>query len=171
MTETELIESRIRVEGNAAIARTSSLVAFLGLLAVGTISIMLAFAEHESLVVPAWACGLGSAASYLVYRLAKAELIHGRLALVVFPLYASMPTFAFVAAAILLEGGVAVFLTGPLSYLYCPLILVSACLFDPRYPDHGGHLGGSFIFRVCVLRFTGVRGRGNFVSRPKERFV
>jgi class 3 adenylate cyclase len=112
----------------------SSWLVILGLLGTVMIGIMVLFADDNSLLVPGSFAFLGAVLSYVVHRLAKAELIHGRLAFVVFPLYASIPTFVFIVGSLLLEDGIATFITGPMSYLYCPLILVSACLFDYRYP-------------------------------------
>lgn len=134
MTELELIEKQIRVEGNAAVARVSWWLAVLGVLSTGSIGIMVLFAEDNALLVPGCFAVLGAAMSFVVHRLAKAERIHGRLAFVVFALFASLPTFVFIASGLFLDDGIAAFLTGPMSYLYCPLILISACLFDARFP-------------------------------------
>jgi class 3 adenylate cyclase len=120
------------------------------------------FGLAQNLEVAGGAAVFGGLYSYAIYRLARADRLHGRLIYVIFIPFISLPTFFFLATHFLMPAGAATYITGPFSYLYFHLILMTGFVFDARLSIWAGvvsalgYLGCFLLAQPELARIQGV---------------
>ncbi len=145
----------IDAEANRTLRRAGFWAAVLGYVCtLGIGSSMFAGATRSMEVPLIWAfiCGLYCTA---VYLLARAGSIRGVMTYGVVFGFVSLPSVIYVLSFFLLESGTATYITGPPSYLYFAVVILSGFALNPRLTIFAG-LVGSLQYTVAVL----LAGRG-----------
>jgi len=146
----ELLESHIEAEANAALAVGSLYSVFLGFGAAALLFVLQMWGAVDNMVAPmVWTC-TGGVVSFFVYYLARRNRLRGRTQYAVFGVFMCLPTLLFVAGAFTMPAGAATYITGPASYLYFFLIVVSGFTFNPRLAVFSGFVAAAG-YQVCFL--------------------
>ncbi len=138
-------------EVNATLKKGSLYAAGLGTLS----SLIIFFLEYAGLVhdfvVPGfWAlvCGLYS---LFAFAMAKNGRIQGWMLYVVFLPFISLPSVLYVISQLLLPSGTATYITGPASYLYFFVVIMTGFTFDHRLSTVAGVVVGAQYFLAYLL--------------------
>jgi adenylate cyclase len=132
------------------LGRGSLYSALLGTFSALMLAIMSSMGLLEGMLVPILWTTLGGVYSFTVYILARLDLVRGRIVWVLMMGFICLPTSVYVMAHFALPSGAATYLTGPPSYLYFFLIVVSGLSFDPKMAIASGVLAGISYF-ACVF--------------------
>ncbi|MBM4355692.1 MAG: hypothetical protein FJ109_18200, partial [Deltaproteobacteria bacterium] len=127
-----IFEKHLAAEARTALERGGLLSALLGLVGGGAVLALTysgAVSNVDSAAVFAFAAGFYSVVFYL---LARAGRLKGSMLYVAFMPFVSLPTVFFVLSHFQMPAGAATFLTGPISYLYFHLIIMTGFVFDKR---------------------------------------
>lgn len=147
----------IRAEAHSALLKGSYYACLLAVVAVAFLTVLVATGQFRSGEIPmafAGTCGLYIG---LVHALARRGVMHGTRLYVVFLVFVSMPTLFLLLAHLVLPLGAATYITGPMSYLYFFLIVLSGFLFDFRLSVLAsltaavGYMGCYFLARPQLL--------------------
>ena len=134
---------QIHREANDALRKAGIYAAVLGL-GNGVILGLLIWARAiDKVTVPALFAAIAGGYSLVIYFLARAGRIRGWTVHVVFIPFVSLPTLFFLISHFMLPAGAATYLTGPISYLYFFLILMTGFLFDARVSIASGVVSGA----------------------------
>ncbi|MBA3709252.1 MAG: adenylate/guanylate cyclase domain-containing protein [Planctomycetes bacterium] len=124
------LDRHIIAEGNAALMRGARVAAIFGVASGAAVFLLTAVGALHGVEFPGAAAFLCGGYAFFVYALARRGLIHGWVRYAVMMLFASLPTGVFAAAAIVLPGGAATYITGPYSFLYFLILVVTGFFFD-----------------------------------------
>lgn len=136
---------------NRNLEKGSRIAAVFGILSAVVIFVFEFLGITRDFLIPGlWAllCGIFCLA---VYFLAKKDLVCGHVRLLVFLGFISSPTLIYIIAFFLLPSGTATYLTGPPSYLYFFMIILTGLLFDPAISIIAGLVAGFEYFLVFLL--------------------
>lgn len=152
MHQEDLLSSSplLREQIRRTLGRGSLYSAILGTSSAGLLMLMSYAGLLQGMLVPVLWTVLGGLYSFLVYVLARLDLVRGRIVWILMMGFTCLPTSVYVIAHFVLPSGAATYLTGPPSYLYFFLIVVSGLSFDPRIAIGSGVLAGLSYF-ACVL--------------------
>lgn len=130
-------------EINHTLDRGSRVAAILGL-SSGLFMVLAATAGRQTgLRLPAFWAIACSLFAFCVHMLARRKLVRGGALYAVILSFVSLPALVYLAAHFLLPSGAATYITGPPSYLYLFLIIVSGFAFDARLARFAGLLAGA----------------------------
>lgn len=124
--------------------------ALLGAFSSLVLAVMSELGMLQGMFVPILWTTIGAVYSFAVYLLSRFRLVRGRLIWGVMLGFTCLPTSVYVIAHFVLPSGAATYLTGPPSYLYFFLIVVSGLAFNPRIAIASGVLA-SISYFACVL--------------------
>lgn len=139
---TEGFPRLLRAEVNTTLEKGSFYAALLGILSSMIIFSMEYLGLVQNLMVPGiWAlvCGLYS---LFCFTMAKHGKITGRTQYAVFLPFISLPSVLFIMSHYLLTSGIATYITGPASYLYFFLIVMTGFLFNRVLSTVAGFIVG-----------------------------
>jgi len=135
MAEANLDESHIRkhmrAEGNAALTKGGLIAAALGFFGGLFPLTGMLIGVVENLEVPILTAFIAAAMSLVIWALARRNRIEGPLLYAIFLPFVSLPTIFNLLCHFLLPAGTATYITGPFSYLYFFLIVMTGFLFRP----------------------------------------
>lgn len=140
----------VDAEANRTLRRASFWAAVLGYVCTAGIGGSMAAGATLSMEVPLfWAliCGVYCT---IVFFLAGAGRIRGAVTYGVVFGFVSLPSVIYVLSFFLLESGTATYITGPPSYLYFCVVILSGFAFNPRLTIFAG-LVGSVQYTVAVV--------------------
>jgi class 3 adenylate cyclase len=141
----------LQQEVNVTLRRGSFYAALLGFFS-GFIIFSLEFAGlvHHFTVPGIWAflCGIYSLFAYVM---ARYGLIRGWMQYLVLLPFVSLPSILFVISYFLLPSGTATYITGPASYLYFFVIIMTGFLFNRRLSTLSGLFAGIQYFVAYLL--------------------
>lgn len=140
----------LREQIRRTLGRGSLYSAVMGTFSALVLSVMSSMNLLEGMLVPILWTVLGGVYSFAVFLLARFDLVRGRIVWVLMMGFTCLPTTVYAMAHFALPSGAATYLTGPPSYLYFFLIVVSGLSFDPRIAVGSGVLAGISYF-ACVL--------------------
>ncbi|EKD84126.1 MAG: Adenylyl cyclase class-3/4/guanylyl cyclase [uncultured bacterium] len=136
---------------NQNLEKGSRIAATFGLLSATVIFTLDHLGITRDFLIPGlWAflCGVFC---LIVYGLARNGRVKGRMRLLVFLGFISAPTLIYVIAFFMLPAGTATYMTGPPSYLYFFMIILTGLLFDPVISVVAGIVAGLEYFTVFLL--------------------
>ncbi len=138
-------------EINSTLKRGTFYAAILGSV-LGVLMILAEMAGYiDGYIVPgSWAVFAG-VFSLVMYYLAKSELIKGNMQYAVFIPFISIPSVLYIVAFFILPSGAATYITGPPSYLYVFLIIMTGFLFNPTLSVISGFIVGIEYFIVYLV--------------------
>jgi adenylate cyclase len=151
------IERHLRAAGNRALKAGTFWAMLLGFTGAVLVPAMMAAGAAENLEGPAAFSALATVCCAGIYLLARKELVHGAVAWAVFLAFASLPTVFFLAVHLFAPSGAAAFITGPLTYLYFVILVVSGFLFDFRLSAACGVVAGAGYFAAYLLARPGLQ--------------
>lgn len=125
-----VIKSYIRNEVNSALVKGGVYSAALGLLSSAIIGVLLLTGAAEDLLLPGILAFSAGCYSIIIYRMALGNKVEGRMMYALFLVFVSFPTFFFITSHFMLPAGAASYITGPISYLYFFLIVLTGFIFD-----------------------------------------
>jgi len=144
------IRGHLSAEGNLALTKGGLYSALLGFLGGAIpLAVMLA-GQASNLEAPVIFAFCAGAYSLLIWALARRGLMRGALLYVVFLPFVSLPTLFFVLSHLLMPAGSATYITGPISYLYFHLIIMTGFLFRPGLSIAAGAVCGAG-YLACFL--------------------
>jgi adenylate cyclase len=157
----ESLDRHLLEESNAALAKGGLYSAVLGLLGgVGVLAIILAEAARN-VWAPCIFAFFAGACSLVVWLFARRRRMRGPTLYLVFLPFVSLPTFFFLLSHLLMPAGAATYITGPISYLYFHLIVMTGFVFEPRLSITSGVVCGAGYFAMYLLgreHLAGLRG-------------
>lgn len=138
-------------EINSTLKRGTFYAAILGSV-LGVLMIIAEMAGFiDGYIVPgSWAVFAGGF-SLVMYYLAKSELIKGNIQYAVFIPFISIPSVLYIVAFFILPSGAATYITGPPSYLYVFLVIMTGFLFNPTLSVISGFIVGIEYFIVYLV--------------------
>ncbi|MCG8335339.1 MAG: adenylate/guanylate cyclase domain-containing protein [Proteobacteria bacterium] len=138
-------------EINSTLKRGTFYAAILGSV-LGVLMIIAEMAGYiDGYIVPgSWAVFAGGF-SLVMYYLAKSELIKGNIQYAVFIPFISIPSVLYIVAFFILPSGAATYITGPPSYLYVFLVIMTGFLFNPTLSVISGFIVGIEYFIVYLI--------------------
>ena len=141
------IDRAISETANRALERGAKYAVVLGL-GAGTLVMVLTWLHLlRDVGVPAFFAFVAGAYTLLLYGAARRRRLRGALLYGLLLPFVSLPTLFFLAAHATMPFGAATFITGPFSYLYPVLIVVTGFFFEERLPRLAG--------LVCALEYMG----------------
>jgi len=144
----------IHSEVEVALKKGGLFSALLGLCA-GTIAFFLVYSgAARGLELPVIFAYIGGACSIAIYFMARYGFLENRaMIFAVFLPFVSIPTFFFMTAHFFLQVGAAAYITGPFSYLYFHMIIMTGFLFDPLLSIMSGVVSGAgYMFSYYLAR-------------------
>ncbi|MEW5854185.1 MAG: adenylate/guanylate cyclase domain-containing protein [Myxococcota bacterium] len=147
--EQALVAEYIHEEGQRALARGARYLAIFGLVSAVQVEALLALGYVAGVRTASVFALLGGTWAWLTHRMARRGALKGALAYVFLLPLTSLPTGFFLASHFALPGGVATWLTGPFSYLYAPLIILTGFLFQRALPVVAGAVAAAG-YLVCT---------------------
>ncbi len=155
------LDRHLLEESNAALAKGGLYSALLGLLG-GVIVLVVILAEAARNVwAPCIFALFAGACSLVVWLLARRRRMKGATLYLVFLPFVSLPTFFFLLSHFLMPAGAATYITGPISYLYFHLIIMTGFVFEPRLSIVSGAVCGAGYLAMYLLgrdHLAGVTG-------------
>lgn len=147
------ISETLEEEGNQALIKGSFYSTLLGISCAILIFVFLFLDLADNLLVPAiWSLFAGTY-SFFFYLLAKRNLLRGWRIYVSFFPFISLPTLLFIASHFLLPSGAASYITGPVSYIYFHVIIMTGFLFDSKLSIFAGIISAiEFTFVYFLAR-------------------
>lgn len=145
------IQTYVTREANAVLRRGSLVLGVLGLVCGPAIVLLMALGVLSGVLLPALTAFVGGTTSFTIYALARRNRMKGHRLYLVFGALTALPTLLFLMSHLSFEGGAAFYITGPFSYLYYLLILVTGFLFDRRLSLMMGISVGLQYFLVYLL--------------------
>ncbi|MEQ9366122.1 MAG: adenylate/guanylate cyclase domain-containing protein, partial [Leptospirales bacterium] len=133
-------QNLLQSEVNLTLRRGSFWAAVLGYLCAAGLAVMVFgdFAERmETPLIWAMICGTYSG---IAYFLARANLVRGTRTYIVVLGFTSLPGVLYLLSYFLLPSGTATYITGPPSYLFFCVVIVSGFAFDARLSTISGAL-------------------------------
>lgn len=161
-TDLTAYQTLLQNEVNLTLRRGSFWAAVLGYLCAGGLAILVYGDLAQSMETPLlWAmiCGTYSA---IVYWLARANLVRGVRTYVVILCFTSLPGVLYLLSYFLLPSGTATYITGPPSYLFFCVVIVSGFAFDARLSTISGALASI----EYMIAFWLARDGLNQISTP-----
>jgi adenylate cyclase len=126
------IEGFLHAEANAALIRGGLYASIVGLLGASLPALLMLLGIAHDLWLPVGFALAAGAYSFAIFLMARAGRARGWVVYAVMLPFVSLPTFFFVATHFLSPAGAATYITGPISYLYFVLIIVTGFMFNPR---------------------------------------
>lgn len=149
----DALRSAIRAAANEALVRGAWYALLLGLTSGTLVVALQATGAADGLEAPAGFAFAAAGLSFAVHRLGRAGRAHGWVLYAVILSFVSLPTFFFVAAQALLPSGAATYVTGPISYLYIVLVILTGFLFDARLSLLAGLVAaGGYLLSYVLAR-------------------
>jgi len=125
-----LVSQHLDREVNAALAKGGFYSMLLGFIAGAIVGLLDLLGLAQNLTVPCvFAFGAGGY-SLFIYILAKKGRMKGWVMYATIIPFINLPTFFFLGTHFILPAGAATFITGPISYLYFHLIIMTGFIFD-----------------------------------------
>ncbi len=124
------IQTYVTREANVVLQRGSLVLGVLGLACGPAIAVLMALDVLSGVLLPAVTAFIGGVVSFAIYALARRSKMKGHRLYLVFGALTALPTMLFLMSHAAFEGGAAFYITGPFSYLYYLLILITGFLFD-----------------------------------------
>lgn len=150
----ETISKYIHSEVESVLKKGGIFSALLGLCASAMTFFLIVTGAAVGLEIPTvFACVAGSY-SIVIYFLARLRYLESRaMIFAVFLPFICLPTIFFITSHYMLPLGVAAYITGPFSYLYFHLIIMTGFLFDPPLSIVSGLLSGAgYLFSFYLAR-------------------
>jgi adenylate cyclase len=130
----------LHVEINRALKTAGLISMLLGIVGGMTIVSLTAFHVARNLFIPMVFSFTAASYSTVLYVLAKRNLLRRWLLSVLILPFVAMPTLFFLTTHFFMPAGAATFMTGPISYLYFHLIIMTGFIFDFRLSTISGVL-------------------------------
>jgi adenylate cyclase len=142
-----VIDRAVSETANRAVERGAKYAAVLGLGAGVLVLLLMLLRLLSGVAVPALFGFVAGGYSMLLHRVARRRRLRGALLYWLLLPFVSLPTLFFLAAHALMPFGAATFITGPFSYLYLVVIVVTGFFFEERLPRLAGV--------VCAVEYLG----------------
>lgn len=145
-----LIARNLIIEGNLVLKRGGRIAAFLGVFGGSLILVMTAAGLIDNVILPALMSFVGGIFGTVLFLMARKNLVRGWRSYIIYILFISIPTYLFLTSHFILPGGAASYLTGPFSYLYFFLIIITGFIYDSRLSIAAGFIVG-LEYYLCYL--------------------
>jgi adenylate cyclase len=152
-TQEEHVEQHLQVEINSALTRGGFIAFILGIVNFSCLLFLNVFHLVQDLWIPCIFALLAGLYSLIIYLFARKGAIHGPCIYKIFIPFVLLPTFFFVACSFFLPAGAASYITGPFSYLYFVIIVITGFLFTSRLAYLAGLIAGVSYFMVYLSSF------------------
>lgn len=141
----------LHAEINRAL-KTAGLISMLLGIVGGTILVaILSLGIAENLFIPLVFSFTAALYSMILYLLAKKNRLEGWLLTALILPFITMPTLFFMATHFFMPAGTATYMTGPISYLYFHLIIMTGFIFDFKLSTAAGVLSAVGYLLVFML--------------------
>ncbi len=147
----ERIENYLLVEINSALTKGGLIAFALGLMNFIVLFILNSLKLVQNLWLPCIFALIACLYSLLIFLFARKNAIHGPCFYKIFIPFMLLPTAFFVASSFIMPAGAASYITGPFSYLYFILIVITGFLFKPRLAYLAGILAGAGYFLAYLM--------------------
>lgn len=141
----------LQSEVNRTLRRGSLWACVLALLSGGGIALLIYTGAAERMETPLFWTLICAVYAGLVYCLARANLVGNRSVYPIMLGFTSLPAILYLLGYFLLPSGAATYITGPPSYLFFCMIIVSGFAFDARLATFAGALAGAEYMLVYWL--------------------
>ena len=148
--EVRAVDTIIRLESNEAFRRGTLWAAFFGFASGALLLVLMRAGVLRNLELPAAGAMFAGCYCLLLHAAARRSLLTGGKAYAFMLPFVSFPTGFFLISGVMLPFGVATFLTGPYSYLYVCLVILTGFFFDRRLSRIAGILAAAQ-YSACVL--------------------
>ncbi len=128
----ELARRQIGAQANEALVVGAKYSSLLGFGCAPLLALLQLVSPDQQLGIPIAFSAFGGLYSLAVWALARRGLLYGRLKYLVFLLFVSIPTGFLLLSHAAMPAGAATYITGPMTYLYFHLIIMSGFMFDGR---------------------------------------
>jgi adenylate cyclase len=142
-----VLDRAVGETANRAVERGAWYAILLGLGAGVVVVLLMLLRLLHDVEVPALFSFAAGGYSAILYLAARRRRLRGAALYALLLPFVSLPTLFFLAAHALMPFGAATFITGPFSYLYFIVILVTGFFFEQRLPRAAG--------LVCALEYMG----------------
>ena len=148
---TDRFSELLHIEINTTLRRESFYAVVLGIVC-GALILTLDFLGllHDFTVPGIWAFSCGMYAVF-AYYMARLGMIRGWIQYVVFLPFISLPSMLFLISYLLLPSGTATYITGPASYLYFFVIIMTGFIFNRTLSTVSGIIVGVQYFIAFLL--------------------
>ncbi|NPV01496.1 MAG: adenylate/guanylate cyclase domain-containing protein [Brevinematales bacterium] len=145
MTEFDrsIVEKEIHREVNSVLQTGGIFAAVLGLGSGTLIAVLIAVGLIKDVIIPGIMALTAGSLSLVLYFIARAGKMNGKMVYWIFIPYLLMPTLLFILSHFFIAGGAAAYITGPFSYLNFFLIVMTGFLFNGTLSRLGGWLTGA----------------------------
>jgi class 3 adenylate cyclase len=127
-----ILEPYVREKANEALASATRISAVFGGVCVLMLGALIGAGLARDLWVPLVMASVACVYSLAVNMVARRQRLYGWVSYAVLLPFISVPTVAYLAAAVLLPEGAATFITGPISYLFIFLVVITGFMFEKR---------------------------------------
>jgi class 3 adenylate cyclase len=138
-----IVEREIHNEVNSVLQSGGIFAAVLGLGSGTLIAALIAVGLIKDVLIPGIMAITAGTLSLVLYFIARAGKMNGKMVYWIFIPYLLMPTFLFILSHFFVDGGAAAYITGPFSYLNFFLIVMTGFLFNGTLSRLGGWLTGA----------------------------
>jgi adenylate cyclase len=128
----------LREEINGALEKGGLISALFGISAGILLTILILLRAAENLLLPLVFAFFAGGYSLVIYALARKRAMRGWVIHALFLPFVSLPTFFFLACHLTMPAGAATYMTGPISYLYFHLIIMTGFIFDVKLSVSAG---------------------------------
>ncbi|HEY3356363.1 MAG TPA: adenylate/guanylate cyclase domain-containing protein [Polyangia bacterium] len=146
-----LIQRVVTEAANRALQRGAMVAAILGVASGLLVFLLMALRILRDVQVAALFALVAGGYSALLYLAARARRLEGGLIHALMLPFVSLPTLFFLAAHAVMPWGAATFITGPFSFLYFVVIVVTGFFFDQRLPRLAGFVAAAEYFGCYLL--------------------
>ncbi len=155
--ESEIVERQIQLEIETVLTKGSKISAILGLLSGTLILIFSLIGLMKNVVLPGIMAAFGGAWSLLMYFITKSKKLKGWVIYAIFIPLINIPTILFLLSHYFTESGAAAYITGPFSFLYFFLIVLTGFIFNKRLTKHSGYVTGFAYFLIFIMALPKIR--------------
>ncbi len=148
-------EKHIDAEATNALTKAGLYSAILGFLGGGIPLAVHLSGAAENLLAPALFGFFAGGFSFIVFLLARSGLMKGA---VLYISFVSLPTLFFLLTHFMMPAGSATYITGPISYLYFHLIIMTGFVFKPRLSVMAGLISACGYMSMYLLDMGNLAG-------------